>query len=361
MIKSDRKNREIGSSFWETEWGGNGLKVLNAQTCNPVFSLSGRTSLLQIIEDVKSCRDVRTAMLPSYCCDSMIEPFIRSGIQVEFYPVVADENGLKAVFQRTLAPDIVLSMSWFGTGNGKRNALEEAVKSISPETIIIRDATHSLLSEEADSGACDYIFASVRKWTGTKGAGVIIKSPEKMEPYTENNTAFSKTISEAMDLKKSYIAGESSSKDGFLRLYAEGESILDWDYAGYGADESDVRAISELNEDYIIQIRKRNFSILASRGDMFHRKGITPLIKGLKDGEVPLFYPVILGNKFERDRLRRYLIDSEVFCPVHWPVTEMHTLSEAEKAIYDRELSIVCDQRYDEEDMERVVDLIYKF
>lgn len=73
-----------------------------------------------------------------------------------------------------------------------------------------------------------------------------------------------------------------------------------------------------------------------------------------------MFVPVLVpGGK--RDELRRYLIKNEIYCPVHWPVSDYHRLDNKEQFIYDNEISLVCDQRYTEEDMYRMVKKIKAF
>ena len=59
--------------------------------------------------------------------------------------------------------------------------------------------------------------------------------------------------------------------------------------------------------------------------------------------------------------LRRALISQAIYCPVHWPESPLHRLDGRERFIYQNELSLVCDQRYDETDMQRTVDAIRRF
>lgn len=76
--------------------------------------------------------------------------------------------------------------------------------------------------------------------------------------------------------------------------------------------------------------------------------------------DCPMFVPVLVPDE-KRDALRGYLIQHDIYCPVHWPVSEYHKLEERELNIYQNELSIICDQRYTEEDIYRIVDTINKF
>jgi dTDP-4-amino-4,6-dideoxygalactose transaminase len=80
----------------------------------------------------------------------------------------------------------------------------------------------------------------------------------------------------------------------------------------------------------------------------------------LKNTDCPMFVPIIVPNS-KRNELRTYLIEHDIYCPVHWSISGHHRLSEKERFLYDNELSLVCDQRYTEEDMSRMVDTIRLF
>ena len=73
-----------------------------------------------------------------------------------------------------------------------------------------------------------------------------------------------------------------------------------------------------------------------------------------------MFVPILVPDG-KRDELRRYLIKHEMYCPVHWPVSMYHKLDKRAEIIYKNELSLVCDQRYTEEDMQRMVETIKDF
>ena len=69
---------EIGSEFWD-------VPIVEKQnSLFPEFTqwyLSGRSALQAIIKELKDCHIVA---MPSWCCDSMIKPFVDVGIKVHF-------------------------------------------------------------------------------------------------------------------------------------------------------------------------------------------------------------------------------------------------------------------------------------
>ena len=67
--------------------------------------------------------------------------------------------------------------------------------------------------------------------------------------------------------------------------------------------------------------------------------------------DCPIFVPILTTN---REAIRKKLIENEIYCPIHWPKPN----DKCESNLYELELSLICDQRYNEADMQRIVDVI---
>ena len=80
-----KTRQEIGSEFWDIPLSTSENSVFGDDTA---WFLSGRSALEAIIADIKKQRNVRRAWLPSWCCDSMILPFVKNEINVQFYPTI---------------------------------------------------------------------------------------------------------------------------------------------------------------------------------------------------------------------------------------------------------------------------------
>ena len=120
------------------------------------------------------------------------------------------------------------------------------------------------------------------------------------------------------------------------------------------ASEKDVAVANVINVDFIKRRRRINAQILMkafSEQIMFST---------LLEEDCPLFVPILVPCG-KRDELRRYLIEHDIYCPIHWPVSKYHVLDKSVEAIYKNELSLVCDQRYTEDDMYRIVNTIKSF
>ena len=75
---------EIGSEFWLER------EVQPMKERDGVYTLSGRTAIDVILQDILLKRSVKNVYMPAYCCDSMIAPFAARGIEVELYDVGFD-------------------------------------------------------------------------------------------------------------------------------------------------------------------------------------------------------------------------------------------------------------------------------
>lgn len=330
------KQREIGSEFWD---------VPIFQTTNSCFPkstqgfLSGRSALQAIIMELG---EARSASLPSWCCDSMIKPFADAGMEICFYPVYW-QDGL--VQEPNLGCDVLFLMDYFG--------YTTSVPDLSSyKGVVIRDVTHSVFSSVYFDA--DYYFGSLRKWCGVWTGGFAwTKDGHTLPTGDSDDFGFTALRKKAMDLKNGYISGRGAADKGYLRVFSEAEEALE--HVGIApAAERDVELMQRLDTDYIQTRRRENAKVLM---DAFEDMAV---FSDMKDSDCPMFVPILVPDG-KRDELRRYLIKQGIYCPVHWPISDYHRLTEQEQFIYDHELSLVCDQRYTKQDMNRIVDAIRRF
>lgn len=351
--------KEIGSSFSFVETCDK-VNTLHRKTNR--YAFSGRTSLIQIIDAILKGRVVKKAWLPSYCCESMVIPFLSRGIEVEYYNVLLKNR--KPEFDGSLieTPDIIYTMNYFGVDLQRTLDFEKYLRKKFPDAVIIRDITHSMLAAGQCFDSCDYAFASIRKWSGFSDGGVIVKCKDDIEYSIEQyNCSYGELIDVAKAKKTEYLRTGRGDKREFLDMFARAEELLDEDFEGYSISSRSKNEFEYFDIEKVAFKRKKNFLILMENSEIFQRKGIYPIFDKIDDKEVPLAFPVLLDSSEERDRFRRYLIENEVFCPVHWPKNEVHRLNNATEEIYDKELSIVCDQRYGATDMKRLLKLVEEY
>ena len=117
-------NKEIGSEFWlQLETYGMQEQEMFFGEHSVACLLSGRTAVDFIIRDIKAERSFQEVMLPSYCCESMIEPFIKNDIRVNFYKV--DFNYVNYEFQENC--DAILLLDYFGYEDKKIERIAQSM------------------------------------------------------------------------------------------------------------------------------------------------------------------------------------------------------------------------------------------
>lgn len=345
--------REIGGEFWG----------IQHKTDERLFFLSGRTALEFIIRDIKKNKDIESVILPSWCCSTMIEPFARQNLQVRFYNVCFEQGiGLYAKKPEPRKKEIFYYMTYFGSCSIKGLSIDEVSQQWD---CVVADETHSWLGVESfdskQGKSADYRYISYRKWTGCYGVAVAIKSDGRfsIQKKRKQNEQYYSLRRDAMELKERYINGALGHKQDFLEKFAAAEERLDENYFMCAPCVEAVEQIYNLDKEYVKQKRRENADYLIEK--LSDIREIQLVCGGLKEGEVPLFVPILVRSE-ERGALRKWLIDRDIYCPVHWPLSEYHAgLNDRLKAIYEMELSLLCDQRYGKEDMDRIADAIKEY
>ena len=67
---------------------------------------------------------------------------------------------------------------------------------------------------------------------------------------------------------------------------------------------------------------------------------------------------VLAKVSLKSDKLRNMLITRQIYCPIHWPKDTMIAPHMEVNRIYDREISLICDQRYTPNQISGIVQTI---
>lgn len=345
---------EIGSEFWTDKEhivdSDNRIVDTGEQ-----FYLSGRSALNAIILDMKQRFHIRKALLPSYCCDSVIVPFFRNGIRVRFYEINLDNNQkLSASIPKAEEDEALFLMHFFGAK--LRNFFVDG--KIGDWAVIIKDETHSCFSQLHFDIEPHYSFISFRKWFAVTGIAPAKCREGRLPVPDSTNSDFIKLRNEAFAEKRRYIYNGSGQKEIFLEKFGKAEELLDEDCSCCLPDPKDYDRLQKAmsGKEKLIAARRENAAVLIKGLKEIEQLSVIVDFDLAKD--CPMFVPVI-EKTGRRSELRKHLIEHEIYCPVHWRVSEFHKdLPERSEIIYDNELSLVCDQRYTTDDMVRIIDCI---
>lgn len=341
--------KEIGSEFWKINdivERKNDSIFLDEIGKDIKYLMSGRTAIDYILNNINDIKKI--VYMPEYCCGSMVQPFIDNGYRIDYYKVDLIHNIY--YINELQECSIFFGMSYFGYNDSNMDKYIEKFKE--KNVIVIEDITHRLLSKKNHSEKSDFLIASLRKWfpiyTGAIAVNKNCNFKINVDNYTINEELV-KYKKQAMQLKREYIHDTNvDSKDNFLDLFNKSNKLI-VDYKNKKMDEESIQMLKNIDVEYIIEKRISNTKIIEEN---FINNDNVKLLYNYKNGDCPLFVPIILKN---RDNIRKKLIKNNIFCPVHWP-----KFNNSNNELYANELSLICDQRYTKEDMQREVKILFE-
>jgi len=291
----------------------------------------------------------KRVLLPALCCESMILPFAQNGYEVGFYRLRPDYSADADDACRKLRDgDVLLYMRYFGVRpftDAFLNGLRESGRDI----LFLEDRTHDILVPRTDGFRPDATAASLRKWAALPEGGMLETALGTVEALTDPR--YGDLRLGAMEKKSRYLeTGDEALHAEYMRELREVDTLLD-ESAAPAAMHPKYRAIVEsLDTGKILAARRRNLKRL--------REDLTPLFS---DGTLRLmtdspeksglYLPVLVQK---RNAVQRELIARRFYCPAAiWPEPEAAAgVCPMSHAVTENMLSLLCDQRYSEADMD---------
>ncbi len=336
--------REFGSDFHYIESYNSKRAHLTDVFRNAILLADGRQCIVALIRQ----NGWRRIWMPDYFCYEVIETIReQTGIVVAFY----EDNPL---FEGRIEDlpfkegDVLLRMNYFGMRDIKTN------NDISVP--VIEDHSHDPFGHWALYSDADWCISSIRKSLPLPEGGMMW-SPKghtipDIAPSDEENERIASTRWEGMEMKASYLRGDSVSKDEFRKRYTETEEWF---------DKAEPTIIDERTRRFICKqfdlnlwlgAKRRNWSLLKELVSSEKCKIIGP-----EHESCTMFSLVLLfDNKAQRDKARQSLIAKCVYPAILWNVPE--TASEESKRFSERMLSVHCDGRYNEEDIKQLAGIL---
>lgn len=289
------------------------------------------------LEYILKTRKYRKVYVPYYICDSILQPLKRLNVEHEFYHI--NEQLEPTITLQPKVNEAILYVNYFGL----KNHLARTFCYDYPNTIL--DQTQAFYSEQGNrnedkSIQCD-TFYSCRKFFGVPDGAYLYTNCLLDEDLPQDESF------ERMTFLTKRI--DRSAQEGYADFHANDKSL-----SGVG-----MKLMSKLTEtmmagiDYSSKANKRihNFHVLdKSLRDTNRFKW------DLDYGTVPLVYPYFVKDG---THLRQHLIDHQVFCARYWPnVLEWCKPVDWEYQLAENMVCIPIDQRYGEEEMMRIIEVI---
>ena len=337
---------ELGSDF---EWVSDSLLLgdsmppwADAGRAVTYFE-SGRQALTAVSSQLRGSGRTRLLM-PSYFCESMIEPFLRDGWHIEFVDVTDDLDVAYEHHLREPHLSAVLSMSYFGASESR--AWLQALQDMqSAGAAVISDETHRVLSPGLRFA--DFQIASLRKMLPLPDGAFVVGD---LAPVNQDASRVADVRLQAMRQKFAYLSGRNPGAS-YRELYQRAEELTGKRVVPAHMSDESLDLIQRLDYRHLVAIRNENAKALVTA---LGPSRYTPV--RFSEESTPS-HLVITGPGLAG--LRQHLIQRRVFCPVHWPAPPLSMQPTGRWP--SRYLSIPIDHRYTADDLSHVGHLINEY
>lgn len=282
------------------------------------------------LEYILRCRGYHKVYIPYYTCSVIMEPFQKLSVAYEYYHI---DKKLEISGEIELREhEALLYTNYFGL---KQVYVEKLAKHYGKHLIV--DNTQAFFAKPA---AGIDAFYTCRKFFGV---------PDGAYVYTDAKACFDLEQDVSYDrmsflLKRLDLGAEA----GYTDFREQSERLIG----------QPIKRMSNLTKQMMLGInykavaqrRRENYQYLHG-----HLAAANLLQMPLDDDAVPMVYPYLTDD----ETLKQQLITKKIFIATYWPnVFKWCKLEDWEYQLAERTAFIPVDQRYDEEDMLRIVELV---
>ena len=343
--------KEFGSDFHYIDAFNQEGKSLGDYIPSALFFADGRQPLIHLYKS----QGWKRLWVPEYFCYDVIASLKEAGLEIVFYtdlPVYKDDDSTLGSIQKKghfRPTDAVLRVNYFGL---------RAYRSSEnlPVAAVVEDHTHDLIGDWALKSTADWCIASLRKTLPVPEGGILWSPKGLSLPEPPVSSAKNEDIASirwnAMELKASYLAGDDIEKSEFRPGYVDTEFFF---------DTCDVCALDIRSQEYLssfdieswYQRKLDNWNLLSDI-----RQHDIRILKPESHTCYPFSLVLVFNSREKRDKVRKALIENNVYPTILWYIP-----SPADGDIFmmtNNMLSIHCDGRYSEEDIEQLKLIIEK-
>lgn len=313
------------------------------------FFATGRNALEGIIK----LMGYKRVWMPCYFCYDVIASIEKLGVEIVFYnDFPANKNDNDVISKLSFKDgDVLLRMNYFGCRGWRDNSHLRVP--------VIEDHSHDPVSDWALNSNADWCFASLRK-TLPIACGAMVWSPKKLNLPRAIQTSACESMAraryEAMRLKDDYLKYGDVNKANFRKLYLATEKLIDTMPCS-AIDKVSMEIISRLDIHEWTRQRRVNYNVCR---DLL--KGQFEVLEPEREFDMHPFSLVLLTrDNQERESLRQKLIGANVYPAILWSIpddTDKGINTSVERDFSTRMLSVHCDARYTERNMEVLCNII---
>lgn len=326
MVNYQREMMKAIGGYFGLEIAQNNNKYIHSEG---IHINSGRNALEYILRNIPS---IHRLWIPYYTCDVIMEPINKLDISYSFYHINNQLELIEDIHLQT--NDYILFTNYYGI---KDTYIIELADKYSEHLIV--DNAQALYAKPIEGIKTIY---SPRKFVGLPDGGIAyIKRGLNIDNLAQD-ISFDRCSHLLKRLDIGAEAGYSDFRENSHQLVNQPikrMSNLTW------------ILLQNIDWDKVQEKRMNNFKQLHNRLSHFNRLNIP-------DSETfscPMVYPLYC----EDTTLKKHLIENKVFVATYWP----NVLNWCKEDMFEYELankviSIPIDQRYDNKDMDQIINLI---
>ena len=282
------------------------------------------------LEYILRARGYKRVYIPYYTCDVVLEPFKKLGIPFEYYHVnlrleIRDKIVLKA-------GEALLFTNYYGL---KQRYAEQLAQKYGNRLIV--DNTQAFYAKPV--GGID-TFYTCRKYFGVPD-GAYLYTDKLLDVELEQDLSYERMLSLTKRIDISPEAGYQDFRDTSKALVGQPIKRM---------SKLTQRMMLGIDYEAVAQRRRDNYQLL---NEALGKENNLEL--PLEDDAVPMVYPYLAPVK----GLREKLIDNKIFVARYWPsVLEYTTPDDIDYLLAYQMQPLPIDQRYGEEEMRQIIDLL---
>ena len=275
-------------------------------------------------------------LIPNYFCEIIESILIQEKVKYEFYNV-SDDLSIEMKSIRNRQFDVLYIINYFGVIQRIDN-IDLSDKIIVEDNVFFYDFKKSI--------KCKHWFGynSYRKITPFADGSLIKTTIKINESLIQNKFPdFIEKKYEAKRIKYEYLNKSIHVEQKYLRLFQEGESLLDEQTQIYKISDRTIYELSIYNYDKAQNVSRKYFNI-------FYKEFASFCLN-----KNPLEYNFFVVKYSEVSNLRQYLTKHNIYLPVHWPESsQMNNL-------YGNLISIPLFSLYTMDEMYYLIKILKKY
>lgn len=291
--------------------------------------ISARSAFFDLLDQNK----IKKVWMPKFICDSMIEPLLILGIEIQYYDL--GEDFYPKIPSHLEKDAYLIYVNYFGLCTN----IQQKLLSVYPNEQIIFDHSQAFFVKPFQCFATIY---SLRKFLPVAEGGLLVTKALVNSNYTLRNVE-----NMIQQYQHCFIRRLSSASEGY-EIFKHNELILN-DCIPKNISGITKEILNSLDYDIIQSKRLKNFKFLHAQ-----LASINKLYIDIDNIESPLTYPLLLENNVSKE-----LIESGIYTPTYWlDSLPRLKIDSFEYNLVLKTTHIVCDQRYSQKQMQFQIDKI---